>query len=69
VTMVPALAGLGAPYCARRLRHARRLESCTRRPHVVRATLEGLAAQVAVLAGSAADDRGATLVELRVTAA
>jgi len=33
---------------------------------VVRATLEGLAAQVAVLAGAAADDLGGPLLELRV---
>jgi len=67
VTMVPALAGLGAPYW--RPSASGTLEGLdlhTSAAHVVRATLEGLAAQVAVLAGSAADDLGAPLVELRV---
>jgi len=67
VTMVPALAGLGAPYW--RPSAAGTLEGLdlhTSPAHVVRATLEGLAAQVAVLAGAAADDLGAPLLELRV---
>jgi len=67
VTMVPALAGLGAPYW--RPSAAGTLEGLdlhTTPAHVVRATLEGLAAQVAVLAGAAADDLAGPLVELRV---
>jgi glycerol kinase len=67
VTMVPALAGLGAPYW--RPSATGTLEGLglhTSPAHVVRATLEGLAAQVAVLAASAADDLGRPLVELRV---
>jgi len=67
VTMVPALAGLGAPYW--RPSATGTLEGLglhTTPAHVVRATLEGLAAQVAVLARAAADDLGGPLVELRV---
>jgi glycerol kinase len=67
VMMVPALAGLGAPYW--RPSAAGTLEGLdlhTSPAHVVRATLEGLAAQVAVLARAAADDLGGPLVELRV---
>ena len=67
VTMVPALAGLGAPYW--RPSATGTLEGLglhTSPAHVVRATLEGLAAQVAVLAAAAADDLGGPLVELRV---
>jgi glycerol kinase len=67
VTMVPALAGLGAPYW--RPAATGTLEGLglhTSPAHVVRATLEGLAAQVAVLAAAAADDLGGPLVELRV---
>jgi glycerol kinase len=65
--MVPALAGLGAPYW--RPSAAGTLEGLdlhTSPAHVVRATLEGLAAQVAVMAGAAADDLGGPLLELRV---
>jgi glycerol kinase len=67
VTMVPALAGLGAPYW--RPSATGSLEGLnlhTSPAHVVRATLEGLAAQVAVLAAAAADDLGGPLLELRV---
>ena len=67
VTMVPALAGLGAPYWHPAATGT--LEGLglhTTPAHVVRATLEGLAAQVAVLAAAAADDLGGPLVELRV---
>jgi len=67
VTMVPALAGLGAPYW--RPTAAGTLEGLdlhTSPAHVVRAALEGLAAQVALLAEAAADDLGGPLVELRV---
>ena len=65
--MVPALAGLGAPYW--RPSATGTLEGLnlhTSPAHVVRATLEGLAAQVAVLAAAAADDLGGPLLELRV---
>ena len=67
VIMVPALAGLGAPYwrpAATGTLEGLDLHSSP--AHVVRATLEGLAAQVAVLATTAADDLGGPLVELRV---
>ena len=67
VIMVPALAGLGAPWW--RPSAAGTLEGLdlhTSPAHVVRATLEGLAAQVALLAAAAADDLGGPLVELRV---
>jgi len=67
VTMVPALAGLGAPYW--RPSATGTVEGLglhTTPAHVVRATLEGLAAQVALLAAAAADDLGRPLVELRV---
>ena len=67
VTMVPALAGFGAPYWRPSATGTLEgLDLHTSPAHVVRATLEGLAAQVALLAGSAADDLGAPLVELRV---
>jgi glycerol kinase len=67
VTMVPALAGLGAPYWRPSATGTLEgLDLHTSPAHVVRATLEGLAAQVAVLAGAAADDLGAPLLELRV---
>ena len=64
---MPALAGLGAPYW--RPSAAGTLEGLdlhTSPAHIVRAALEGLAAQVAVLAEAAADDLGGPLVELRV---
>lgn len=67
VTMVPALAGLGAPYW--RPSAGGTLEGLdlhTSPAHVVRAALEGLAAQVALLAAAAADDLGGPLVTLRV---
>jgi len=67
VTMVPALAGLGAPHWRPSATGTLEgLDLHTSPAHVVRATLEGLAAQVAVLAGAAADDLGGPLVELRV---
>jgi glycerol kinase len=67
VIMVPALAGLGAPYWRPAATGTLEgLDLHTSPAHVVRATLEGLAAQVAVLAASAADDLGSPLVELRV---
>lgn len=67
VTVVPALAGLGAPYWRPGVTGTMEgLGLHTAPAHVVRATLEGLAAQVALLAAAAADDLGAPLVELRV---
>ncbi len=67
LTMVPSLAGLGAPHWApSALGSLEGLGLHTTPAHVVRATLEGLAAQVAVLAAAAADDLGGPLVELRV---
>lgn len=67
VTVVPALAGLGAPYW--RPSAAGTVEGLdlhTSPAHVVRATLDGVAAQVALLAGAAAHDLGGPLVALRV---
>ena len=64
---MPALAGLGAPYW--RPSATGTVEGLglhTAPAHLVRATLEGLAAQVAVLAAAAADDLGGPLRELRV---
>ena len=59
VTMVPALAGLGAPYWRPSATGTLEgLDLHTSPAHVVRATLEGLAAQVALLAAAAADDLG-----------
>jgi len=67
VTMVPALAGLGAPYWRPSATGTLEgLDLHTTPAHVVRATLEGLAAQVALVAAAAADDLGGPLVELRV---
>ena len=67
VTMVPALAGMGAPYWRPSATGSLEgLDLHTAPAHVVRATLEGLAAQVAVLAAAAADDLGGPLRELRV---
>ena len=67
VVMVPALAGLGAPWWKPSAAGVLEgLDLHTSPAHVVRATLEGLAAQVALLAGAAAEDLGGPLVELRV---
>ena len=67
VTVVPALAGLGAPYwCPAATGTVEGLDLHTSPAHVVRATLEGLAAQVTLLARAAAADLGGPLVELRV---
>jgi glycerol kinase len=64
---VPALAGLGAPYWAP---HARGgwvgLSLATGAGDLVRAVLWGIAAQVAVLAGSVGQDLGRPLTRLRV---
>jgi glycerol kinase len=67
VTVVPALAGLGAPYWRPSATGTvEGLDLHTAPAHLVRATLEGLAAQVAVLAAAAVDDLGGQLRELRV---
>ncbi len=67
VTVVPALAGLGAPWWepgAQGLIEGLGLH--VTKAHLVRAVVEGLAAQVALLGRSAASDLGAPLGTLRV---
>lgn len=67
VTFVPALAGLAAPWWRGDVRGALTgLGLDTRPGHLVRALCEGIAAQVAELAGAAAADLGAPLTALRV---
>lgn len=67
VTFVPGLAGLGAPFWRP---HARGgfvgLSLATERAHLVRAVVEGIAAQIAWLAHAVADDLGHPLARLRV---
>jgi len=64
---VPALAGLGAPFWKPAARAAFvGLELATTRAHLVRAVIEGIAAQVAWLARAVAWDLGGPLVRLRV---
>ena len=67
VTFVPGLAGLGAPFWAPNARGALTgLSLATTRAHLVRAVVEGIAAQVAWLARAAGSDLGAPLTTLRV---
>ncbi len=67
VTVVPALTGLGAPWWQPdALAAIEGIGPGTRPAHVVRSTAEGLAAQVALLARSAAADLGRSLVRLQV---
>jgi glycerol kinase len=67
VVFVPALAGLGAPHWRPLARGALTgLTLATTREHLVRAVVEGLAAQVAVLAAAVAADLGRPLQCLRV---
>lgn len=67
VVFVPALAGLAAPFWQPAARGAFvGLGLATERGHLVRAVLEGVAAQVAVLAAAMAADLGAPLRALRV---
>src|SRR4029077_13739869 len=67
VTFVPALAGLAAPYWKPQARAAfTGLTLATERGHLVRAAIEGIAAQVALLARAAGDDLGSPLTRLRV---
>lgn len=64
---VPALAGLGAPFWAPRARASLSGMSLdTSRGAIVRAVLEGIAANVAVLAEAVASDLGRPLQRLRV---
>lgn len=64
---VPGLAGLAAPFWAPAAKGAWvGLSLATERAHLVRATLEGIAAAVAWLARGVADDLGAPLTRLRV---
>jgi glycerol kinase len=66
-TFVPGLAGLAAPFWAPEAKGAWvGLSLATERAHLVRATLEGVAAAVAWLARGVADDLGAPLERLRV---
>jgi glycerol kinase len=64
---VPGLAGLGAPFWAPNARGAfTGLSLATSRAQLVRAVVEGIAAQVAWLARAAGDDLGKPLERLRV---
>jgi glycerol kinase len=66
VTFVPALAGLAAPFWRPGARGAfTGLSLATTPAHLVRATVEGLAAQVAWLARAVARDLGTPLARLR----
>lgn len=67
VTFVPALAGLAAPYWKPQAKAAfTGLSLGTERAHLVRAAIDGIAAQVALLAQAACRDLGAPLTRLRV---
>ena len=67
VTFVPALAGLAAPYWRPDAKAAfTGLSLGTERGHLVRATLEGIAVQVALLGRAASTDLGSPLTRLRV---
>jgi glycerol kinase len=67
VTVVPALSGLGAPWWRPdALATIEGIGPDTEPAHVVRATVEGVAAQVALLARSVARDLGGPLIRLRV---
>jgi glycerol kinase len=67
VTFVPALAGLGAPYWKPHAKAAfTGLSLATERGHLVRAAIDGIATQVALLANAAGRDLGAGLTRLRV---
>jgi glycerol kinase len=66
VTFLPALAGLGAPHWRPAARGAfLGLGLSTTRAHLIRSVADGLAASVALLAGSVADDFGGPLTVLR----
>jgi glycerol kinase len=67
VTFVPALAGLAAPYWKPHAKAAfTGLSLGTERGHLVRAAVDGIATQVALLAKAAGADLGAPLTRLRV---
>jgi len=67
VTFVPALAGLAAPWWKPQARAAfTGMSLGTERAHLVRAAIDGIAAQVALLAQAAGRDLGAPLTTLRV---
>ena len=67
VTVVPALSGLGAPWWRPdALAGIEGIGPASEPAHVVRATLEGVAAQVTLLARAAAIDLGRPLTLLRV---
>lgn len=67
VTFVPALAGLAAPFWKPQAKAAfSGLTLGTERGHLVRAAIDGIAAQVALLAQAAGRDLGSPLTRLRV---
>lgn len=67
VTFIPALAGLGAPYWKPHAKAAfTGMTLATERGHLVRAAIDGIAAQVALLAIAAGRDLGTPLTRLRV---
>ena len=67
VTFVPALAGLAAPFWKPQAKAAfTGLTLSTERGHLVRAAIEGITAQVALLAHAAGRDLGSQLTRLRV---
>lgn len=67
VTFVPALAGLAAPWWRPHAKAAvTGLTLATERGHLVRAAIDGIAAQVTLLARAAGADLGAPLTRLRV---
>ena len=67
VTFVPALAGLAAPYWKPHAKAALTGMSLgTGHAHLVRAAIEGIAVQVALLARAAGADMGGALTRLRV---
>jgi glycerol kinase len=67
VIFVPSLAGLGAPFWAPEAKGGwLGLSLSTRREHLVRALVWGIAAQVAALARAMGDDVGSPLERLRV---
>lgn len=67
VTFVPALAGLAAPYWKPHAKAAfTGMSLGTERGHLVRAAIDGIAAQVALLAQAAGRDLCAPLTRLRV---
>ena len=67
VVFVPALAGLAAPFWRPRARGVfAGLSLSTERAHLIRAVIDGIAAQVAWLARAVRDDLSAPLRRLRV---